>query len=73
MDEIDRLFKRSQAVEVPPKPLKKKEKGYNIRGDNIKVTEEYTEDGYRIYTEEELKIGRGGDSAACPLDCKCCF
>jgi hypothetical protein len=30
-------------------------------------------DGFKIYTEEELQIGQGGDTADCPFDCKCCF
>lgn len=30
-------------------------------------------DGWPIYTEEELKIGQGGDTELCPFDCDCCF
>lgn len=32
-----------------------------------------TEDGLPIYSVEELKIGLGGDTEACPFDCECCF
>ena len=33
-----------------------------------------TEEGYRIYTEEELGFGKkGGGTALCPFDCQCCF
>lgn len=32
-----------------------------------------TEEGYRIYTAEELGIGKGGGTADCPFDCDCCF
>ncbi len=37
-----------------------------------------TEEGYAIYTEEELGLGpgssgRGGDTDLCPFDCDCCF
>ncbi|PFH32501.1 hypothetical protein BESB_018190 [Besnoitia besnoiti] len=32
-----------------------------------------TADGLRIYTEEELGIGKGGDTPECPFDCSCCF
>ncbi|KAF4723911.1 hypothetical protein FOZ63_008614, partial [Perkinsus olseni] len=32
-----------------------------------------TEEGYKIYTEEELKIGQGGNTPDCPFDCWCCF
>jgi hypothetical protein len=34
---------------------------------------DYTEEGWRIYTPDELGIGKGGDTAECPFDCKCCF
>eukprot|EP01027_Heterolobosea_sp_BB2_P015987 GEZU01022825.1.p1 GENE.GEZU01022825.1~~GEZU01022825.1.p1 ORF type:complete len:136 (-),score=62.23 GEZU01022825.1:139-546(-) len=30
-------------------------------------------DGLPIYTEEELKIGKGGGTPLCPFDCDCCF
>eukprot|EP00915_Cephaloidophora_sp_WS-2016_P005710 GHVH01007571.1.p1 GENE.GHVH01007571.1~~GHVH01007571.1.p1 ORF type:complete len:168 (+),score=49.73 GHVH01007571.1:37-540(+) len=29
--------------------------------------------GLAVYNEDELKIGRGGDTAECPFDCKCCY
>lgn len=33
-----------------------------------------TEEGYVIYTEEELGFGKsGGGTDLCPFDCKCCF
>jgi hypothetical protein len=33
-----------------------------------------TEEGYAIYTEEELRLGgKGGDTDLCPFDCDCCF
>jgi hypothetical protein len=33
----------------------------------------YTEEGFPIYTEEELGLnGKGGDTPDCPFDCKCC-
>lgn len=33
----------------------------------------YTEEGYKIYTKEELKIGLGGDTDLCPFDCDCWY
>ncbi|CEM07797.1 unnamed protein product [Vitrella brassicaformis CCMP3155] len=33
----------------------------------------YTEEGWPIYTEEELRIGQGGGTPLCPFDCDCCF
>ena len=32
-----------------------------------------TGDGLKIYTEDEPKIGKGGNRAQCPIDCDCCF
>jgi hypothetical protein len=32
-----------------------------------------TEEGWKIYTPEELSIGKGGETADCPFDCNCCF
>lgn len=33
-----------------------------------------TEEGYRIYTEDELGLNKkGGDTDLCPFDCDCCF
>lgn len=37
------------------------------------ASRKYTEEGYRIYSEDELKIRGGGDTADCPFDCSCCF
>jgi hypothetical protein len=56
----------------PPKPV------YGSK-DDIFGTEDAeqrkrTEEGYAIYTEEELGFGkRGGDTNLCPFDCTCCF
>ena len=30
-------------------------------------------DGFTIYTEDELKVGKGGKTPLCPFDCECCF
>ncbi|WFC98212.1 hypothetical protein MYAM1_000937 [Malassezia yamatoensis] len=32
-----------------------------------------TEEGYRIFTEDELKLNQGGGTPLCPFDCDCCF
>ena len=32
-----------------------------------------TEEGYRIFHEDELKINRGGGTPLCPFDCQSCF
>lgn len=31
------------------------------------------ENGLKIYNEEQLKIGQGGNTPKCPIDCDCCF
>ena len=34
-----------------------------------------TEEGFAIYSESELGLGRagGGNTPQCPFDCECCF
>lgn len=32
-----------------------------------------TEEGYRIFEEDELGIDKGGNTKLCPFDCDCCF
>ncbi|WFD25460.1 hypothetical protein MNAN1_000420 [Malassezia nana] len=32
-----------------------------------------TEEGFRIFTEEELRLNEGGGTPLCPFDCNCCF
>lgn len=32
-----------------------------------------SECGIKIYSEEDLKIGKGGNTRLCPIDCNCCF
>lgn len=34
-----------------------------------------TDEGFKVYTEDELKIGDtvGGQSKDCPFDCDCCY
>lgn len=41
---------------------------------NIGGPRKKTEEGYKIFTMDELKIGQGsGETADCPFDCKCCY
>jgi len=47
--------------------------GFTRSASAISSKYQYTDDGYRIYTEDELNIGIGGDTADCPFDCQCCF
>ncbi len=32
-----------------------------------------TDEGFAIYTMEELGLGKGGGTDKCPFDCDCCF
>lgn len=41
--------------------------------DEIKEKRRVTKDGYKIYSLEELNVGKGGDTEDCPFDCQCCF
>lgn len=31
------------------------------------------EEGLPVYSTEELNVGQGANTAACPFDCECCF
>lgn len=33
----------------------------------------FDEEGLPIYSTEELNVGKGGITAACPFECECCF
>ena len=76
--DLDAMFKstKSKAIkknkpEVKAEPAKKPtfEKDEKKKGGRTK----YTQEGYKIYSAAELKLGQGGDTADCPFDCDCCF
>ncbi|CAD8112274.1 unnamed protein product [Paramecium sonneborni] len=52
------------------KILPKKTKHTNIQQQS---KPKYTEEGYKVYNTDELKIGKGGNTDKCPFDCECCF
>lgn len=31
------------------------------------------ESGMKIYREDQLNLGKGGNTPLCPFDCDCCF
>jgi hypothetical protein len=73
---------RARALLCPPpqgdgKPSKKaKVEGSkdDIFGGEQEKQRNRTEEGYAIYTEDELKMGdKGGDTDLCPFDCDCCY
>lgn len=46
----------------------------DLFGSETNKNRKRTEEGYAIYTEDELKLGsKGGDTDLCPFDCDCCF
>lgn len=47
----------------------------DIFGDGAGAARKRTEEGYAVYTADELGLGRrgGGDTDLCPFDCECCY
>jgi hypothetical protein len=47
----------------------------DIFGQSTGKSRKKTEEGFNVYTEDELGMGRrgGGDTDACPFDCDCCY
>jgi len=70
-------------VDTPHEPptLPKRRKKYKSNPKNISEdintrsnTGKITEEGWRVYKEDELGINnQGGDTELCPFDCSCCF
>lgn len=64
-------------ISRPKKMKKKKDKGFNDGGfdDSSSRPKRKTNDGFTIYTEEELGLNKvdAGGTALCPFDCSCCF
>lgn len=88
VDEIDDLFLYLQKGKHIEKHKEEKEKSKeklstkgeilgnkdDIFGSNTTTGRKKTEEGFSIYTEEELGFGKaGGGSELCPFDCDCCF
>ena len=49
-----------------PKKVKKPVKPVKVEKDKIRSR---TEEGYLVYTEAELNMGKGGETEDCPFDC----
>ena len=85
MDEIFAKKKNKQVKDKPKPPIpEQKEKKKKVKaktnydgffGTRGSKTDErrYTEDGFPIYTDKELRVNEGGDTEDCPFDCQCCF
>eukprot|EP00917_Polyrhabdina_sp_WS-2016_P018170 GHVP01039202.1.p1 GENE.GHVP01039202.1~~GHVP01039202.1.p1 ORF type:complete len:109 (+),score=21.19 GHVP01039202.1:35-361(+) len=79
-NDIDSLFsgvKPKSRLTLQPKKVKKSKssKKFSAHGSAPEVfaPRQNTEEGYKIYTEEELGLGKGGGTEDCPFDCNCCF
>lgn len=83
--EIDEIFGaagRAKSAEAPPSTGPRQPKGalkgapgdrYDVRGAAVDDTYRCTPDGHRIYSAQELRVGQGKGTPACPFDCDCCF
>ena len=82
--DIDALFSKVKKPTIKteiPKTAKRKEAPKGSAADPLgngqsrnSSSRKFTEEGWPIYSEEELKIGNSaGDTALCPFDCDCCF
>ncbi|EOB12653.1 hypothetical protein NBO_386g0010 [Nosema bombycis CQ1] len=72
--DIDDIFKD---IEKNKKNTYKQTKTEDLDEDDLKYLTNKSDrkfiDGLPIYTVEELKIGKGGDTEDCPFDCDCCY
>lgn len=79
--DLDAMFStKNKSKVVAKKPAAKKEETNKTakavapaKKSGSSKPAKYTEEGFKIYTAEELKIGQGGDTSDCPFDCNCCF
>lgn len=81
-DFIDNTFSKIKKNEKIKKEVKKEKKEIKKIEKNEKdcinylyivKPVKYDKDGLPIYTEEQLKLGTGGNTPLCPFDCDCCF
>lgn len=81
--EIDELFSGVGKRTTLPLPLKLEPKQPRPQADQAddgfadtrgvrNRARPLTADGLPIFTTEEMRIGRGGDTPDCPFDCACC-
>jgi hypothetical protein len=66
------VWARVQAAGKRPKVEGSKD---DIFGESTGKARKRTDEGYQIYSEEELGLGNkgGGDTPLCPFDCDCCY
>lgn len=85
--DIDNIFKKAESKKKEKKQQeveneKNSDKVINkvevnkkkkIKKKNDKKKGKKEIDGLKVYTTEELNLGKGGDTPDCPFDCECCY
>jgi tyrosyl-tRNA synthetase len=73
--EIDELFSKKSIAKIPSQEVKTVKPVDEEFADtrNKKSKRPLTDDGLPIYSDKDMRIGTGGDTAECPFDCDCCF
>jgi len=69
VEEIEEIFKSAKSK--PKKTAKVAKPRENSTKFHAKKAK--SDAKLKVYTEEELKIGKGGMTDKCPFDCDCCF
>ena len=80
IDEIFSVAKKKEETAQPEQEKQEKKVRVVVECDDFSDSRglkggkrRFTEDGFPIYSLDELGIGRGGDTDACPFDCECCY
>eukprot|EP01016_Furgasonia_blochmanni_P042990 TRINITY_DN5775_c0_g1_i4.p1 TRINITY_DN5775_c0_g1~~TRINITY_DN5775_c0_g1_i4.p1 ORF type:complete len:168 (+),score=19.24 TRINITY_DN5775_c0_g1_i4:447-950(+) len=75
IDEIfSKLKSKPKAMDKGRSNQESKRKKFKFNNRDSKGdSRKFTEEGYKIYSLEELNIGKGGGTSLCPFDCDCCF
>jgi hypothetical protein len=75
--DIDDIFEKLKNKPKASKPVPvarhdaANDEFFDARGKNSKRKQ--TEEGYRVFSEDELKLGQSKDTPLCPFDCNCCY
>ena len=69
-----KVIKKDKSKDKATKPDKSQQMAEKPKNkDKSNKAARFTEEGFKIYSAEELNIGKGGDTPDCPFDCNCCF
>lgn len=66
---------KNETKKLKPPKTSKDLKQHVQRHESSSKCRKNTEEGFKIYTEDELRLGDGkvGATAECPFDCECCY